>query len=190
MVAAIPTVALDIRQGIRDSGDTLFWMDCWLDSGIKLVNHILMDRRLPDLDTIVADLVTTSGEWNIILLHHQLLEYFILQIVGMSPPSPVKGEDIPVWGPEKDGRLWVRSAYDLLGVDREPVVEVDWRSGWNWRGPNRIQHLLWLAVHNKLLTNDERRKRHVTEDGTCTRCQGSAVTVLHVLWDCPAAVRT
>ncbi|CAN0886537.1 Putative ribonuclease H protein At1g65750 [Linum grandiflorum] len=74
-----------------------------------------------------------------------------------------QGDDLLVSGPEIYGQFKVQSAYDLLGVDREQLVAVDWRIFWRWRGPCLIRHFLWLAVHNKLLANNERRRQHMTK---------------------------
>ncbi|CAN1792988.1 Putative ribonuclease H protein At1g65750 [Linum perenne] len=53
-----------------------------------------------------------------------------------------------------------------------------------------IKHFLWLVAHDRLLTNEERRKRTWTEDGSCSRCGHPQETVLHVLRDCSAVVNT
>ncbi|CAN1841569.1 hypothetical protein LINPERHAP1_LOCUS36531 [Linum perenne] len=42
-------------------------------------------------------------------------------------------------------------------------------------------------MHEKLLTNKERKRRHLTDDARCARCGGEESSH-HVLWDCPFAV--
>ncbi|CAN1233376.1 Putative ribonuclease H protein At1g65750, partial [Linum perenne] len=44
--------------------------------------------------------------------------------------------------------------------------------------------------HNRLLTNSERRRRHLAEIGSCQVCPGQEESVLHVLRDCPLASAT
>ncbi|CAN1291597.1 Putative ribonuclease H protein At1g65750, partial [Linum perenne] len=44
--------------------------------------------------------------------------------------------------------------------------------------------------HHRLLTNGERRRRHLTEIGACQVCPEQEETVLHVLRDCPFASTT
>ncbi|CAN1342708.1 Putative ribonuclease H protein At1g65750, partial [Linum perenne] len=112
------------------------------------------------------------------------------QIAGLSPPAAHRGDDATAWGLEKDGRFRIRSAYDLLGEHEGRRRDVDWELVWRWKGPNRIKHFLWLVAHDRLLTNEERRKRTWTEDGSCSRCGHPQETVLHVLRDCSAAVNT
>ncbi|CAN1189170.1 Putative ribonuclease H protein At1g65750, partial [Linum perenne] len=49
---------------------------------------------------------------------------------------------------------------------------------------------LWLVAHNRLLTNSERRRRHLAEIGSCQVCPGQEESILHVLRDCPLASAT
>ncbi|CAN1257225.1 Putative ribonuclease H protein At1g65750, partial [Linum perenne] len=60
---------------------------------------------------------------------------------------------------------------------------------WNWGGPSRIQFFLWLVSHEKLLTNLERKRRHMSQDSSCPRCGHSEESILHILRDCPFAVQ-
>ncbi|CAN1342709.1 Putative ribonuclease H protein At1g65750, partial [Linum perenne] len=130
------------------------------------------------------------GEWDLPYLRTLLPENLVLQIAGLSPPAAHRGDDATAWGLEKDGRFRIRSAYDLLGEHEGRRRDVDWELVWRWKGPNRIKHFLWLVAHDRLLTNEERRKRTWTEDGSCSRCGHPQETVLHVLRDCSAAVNT
>ncbi|CAN1342712.1 Putative ribonuclease H protein At1g65750, partial [Linum perenne] len=144
----------------------------------------------PDFEATTADFCTPSGEWDLPYLRTLLPENLVLQIAGLSPPAAHRGDDATAWGLEKDGRFRIRSAYDLLGEHEGRRRDVDWELVWRWKGPNRIKHFLWLVAHDRLLTNEERRKRTWTEDGSCSRCGHPQETVLHVLRDCSAAVNT
>ncbi|CAN1791847.1 Putative ribonuclease H protein At1g65750 [Linum perenne] len=62
-----------------------------------------------------------------------------------------------------------------------------WMSVWRWRAPNRIRHFLWLAIQQKLLTNDERRRRNMTSIADCEFCRHPTESALHVLRDCSFA---
>ncbi|KAL4291966.1 hypothetical protein GQ457_14G024710 [Hibiscus cannabinus] len=46
---------------------------------------------------------------------------------------------------------------------------------------------MWLACHERLLTNMERRRHHMTSDSSCTVCGAVSETVDHVLRQCPLA---
>ena len=58
---------------------------------------------------------------------------------------------------------------------------------WDWNGPERIRYFLWPVGHGKLLTNEERYRRHLAEDSHCLICNKTGEDVLHVLRDYPAA---
>lgn len=46
---------------------------------------------------------------------------------------------------------------------------------------------MWLARHERLLCNHERRRRHLTSDGNCPVCHDVDESVEHVLRLCPKA---
>ncbi|KAJ9159056.1 hypothetical protein P3X46_024587 [Hevea brasiliensis] len=64
-----------------------------------------------------------------------------------------------------------------------------WNLVWSWPGPQRVRSFLWLALHNRLLTNQERARRHLCNVDTCDIRLGHVETVLHVLRDCTIARR-
>ncbi|KAJ9183617.1 hypothetical protein P3X46_007442 [Hevea brasiliensis] len=51
-----------------------------------------------------------------------------------------------------------------------------WNSAWHWKGPQRIRVFLWLALRHRLLTNEERQRRHLANSANCDRCVGLGVT--------------
>ncbi|CAN1152639.1 Putative ribonuclease H protein At1g65750 [Linum perenne] len=105
----------------------------------------------------------------------------------MSPPVASMGEDVLSWGGENDGKFSFKSAYNLIADMADTPSSTDWKKVWNWRGPNRIRFFLWLAVHGKLLTNGERRRRHLAGTDLCPRCNAAVESVSHVLCECPLA---
>lgn len=59
-----------------------------------------------------------------------------------------------------------------------------------WQGPERIRTLLWLVVHKRLLTNNNKVTRHMAINHGC-HCYLSVVeTLLHVLRDCGVSNET
>ncbi|CAN1139785.1 Putative ribonuclease H protein At1g65750 [Linum perenne] len=63
-----------------------------------------------------------------------------------------------------------------------------WNSIWQWKGPNRVRLFLWLAIQDKLLTNSQRQRRHLSSDATCSTCQDPNEDVSHVIRDCKFAL--
>ncbi|CAN1839814.1 Putative ribonuclease H protein At1g65750 [Linum perenne] len=108
-------------------------------------------------------------------------------VAGMSPPRADKGEDDWVWGLESSGLFSVKTAYNLICETESRPTSSWWKAVWKWNGPNRIRHFLWLAVRDKLLTNDVRCRRGFCPDAVCNCCGSGNETILHVLRDCEFA---
>ncbi|CAA7025020.1 unnamed protein product [Microthlaspi erraticum] len=57
---------------------------------------------------------------------------------------------------------------------------------WHVVAPERTRVFLWLVVHQAIMTNMERQRRHLSDTGVCQVCRGGEESILHVLRDCPA----
>jgi hypothetical protein len=77
----------------------------------------------------------------------------------------------------------IQSAYRLQHGDIH-VLEGDWKSLWDWKGPHRIQTFIWLATQERILTNFWISKWGVGISPLCTRCGRDDETTIHVLRDC------
>ncbi|CAN1269114.1 Putative ribonuclease H protein At1g65750, partial [Linum perenne] len=55
-----------------------------------------------------------------------------------------------------------------------------WKTVWRWAGPSRVKHFIWLVAHDRILTNAERRRRHMATTDDCQRCRGYTEDTLHV----------
>ncbi|CAN0836858.1 Putative ribonuclease H protein At1g65750 [Linum grandiflorum] len=171
------------QWAIRSGVQTKFWTDKWLDSGVILINHAL-DIQGVSLNSSVSDFVLDNGLWNSSLIFTCLPSQIALQVLGMTPPSTDIGQDSIIWGLEPSGRFTIRSAYLLLKELQGETPEQRWKGVWNWQGPNKIRHFLWLASHNRLLTNEERGRRHLTNQVICSLCSTHTESCIHILRDC------
>ncbi|CAN1751196.1 Putative ribonuclease H protein At1g65750 [Linum perenne] len=180
-------IATNCQHSIRNGQDTLFWTASWLDSGLSLADHALHELTDSDLQCSVADMVKEDGCWDWSRLHHSLPPHMISQVAGMSPPTPDGGDDDLIWGPDPKGRFTIKSAYDIIATSRDPSPHNTWNFIWKWQGPSRIKHFLWLAAHDRLLSNAERHRRHMTVTDNCHRCTNVSETSLHILRDCTLA---
>ncbi|CAN1836512.1 Putative ribonuclease H protein At1g65750, partial [Linum perenne] len=158
----------------------------WIDGGDRLIDLVYGSTADIDVHQLVNAFVSVTGEWNWPLFDQFLSRDGCLQVAGMSPPKAGAREDRITWGLERDGRFRVRSAYLLAAEEERDALDPIWR----WKGPQRIRQFLWVVAHNRLLTNSERRRRHLAEIGSCQVCPGQEESVLHVLRDCPLASAT
>ncbi|CAN1154332.1 Putative ribonuclease H protein At1g65750 [Linum perenne] len=176
-----------LQWGINNGNDTSFWLDRWLDCGV-----VLRDQALPNAGVNwsekVAGFTLPLGDWDLHKLSSVLSTELVKEVMGMTPPSPNLGQDLPVWGLEENGGFSIKSAYSIMRNDREMEGDRVWKLAWSWPGPNRIRSFLWLAVRGRILTNGERRRRHLSTEGGCKRCGRDEEDVLHVLRDCPFAI--
>ncbi|CAN1800035.1 Putative ribonuclease H protein At1g65750 [Linum perenne] len=110
-------------------------------------------------------------------------------VIGMQPPNSSSGVDRLVWGLEDKGIFSIRTAYLHLKDINTGDEGFDWRLAWRWRGPNRIKHFIWLACHDRILTNEERHRRHLTNQVVCPRCSIHSESLSHVIRDCDFALQ-
>ncbi|CAN1786718.1 Putative ribonuclease H protein At1g65750 [Linum perenne] len=177
------------RSAIRDGVNTMFWTTVWLDGGSRLLEFSSLDRDDINLEETVADFVDASGNWNISKLETCLNQEGINAVMGMSPPNKDRGEDGWAWGAEPNGKFLIKSAYNLLAGEEAVSRDLQelWTKIWKLRGPNRVKHFLWLAGHDRLLTNEQRVKRNLTTNPDCPLCPGMAESSIHILRDCTFA---
>ncbi|CAN1782224.1 Putative ribonuclease H protein At1g65750 [Linum perenne] len=179
-------MTLGSRVGIRDGQDTNFWSDRWIDSGLRLIDLADRPDMIEDTEARVCEFGTDDGGWDMEKLSRSLPAAAVAQIAAIAPPAATRGEDTWAWGEESNGIFSIRSAYDLITNAGNLISVVDWKAIWSWKGPQQIRQFLWLAMHEKLLTNKERKRRHLTDNPNCVRCGGEE-SISHVLRDCPYA---
>ncbi|CAN1787613.1 Putative ribonuclease H protein At1g65750 [Linum perenne] len=165
-------VARGCQHSIRNGKNTAFWTANWLDSGLTLANHATRALSDSELQSSVSDMCDAAGLWNWELLNSCLPPSIINHVAGMEPPNPNGEEDELIWGPDPKGQFSIKSAYDILASCRSEPRQNLWSSIWKWQGPSRVKHFLWLAAHDRLLTNAERHRRHMTNDDKCHICTG------------------
>ncbi|CAN1840120.1 Putative ribonuclease H protein At1g65750 [Linum perenne] len=89
--------------------------------------------------------------------------------------------------PDPKGKFSISSAYDIITAANTNTDPSLWKLVWKWKGPNRVKHFLWLVAHNRLLTNAERHKRHMSTDDSCRLCPDSVEDAIHIIRDCRVA---
>ncbi|RYR22588.1 hypothetical protein Ahy_B03g067891 [Arachis hypogaea] len=163
-----------------------FWKHNWVPELGKLEHHAT--QVISPLDTCcnLTDFLTVSGSWDLTKLSEWLPDSVIKRISAMAPLSPWKGMDSIAWSGTSDGSFSLKSAYKSIIDDATPSDEL-FKLVWKWKGTERIKSFLWLAAHNVLLTNVERRRRHMSNSAQCSICNATDEDILHVLRDCPFA---
>ncbi|CAN1801051.1 Putative ribonuclease H protein At1g65750 [Linum perenne] len=183
-----PHVTDGLQWSINNGRNTHFWTARWVDGGIVLIDHALNILRV-DTSLRVADVCSATGDWNIDFLSSVLPSDVVMQVIGMCTPRDSLGDDALIWGFEPKGSFSIRSAYLMLSGNDGVASDHSWNRLWKWNGPNKIKHFLWLASHDRLMTNVERNRRHLTNQVICSRCSLHDESLQHVLFECQFALQ-
>ncbi|RYQ82266.1 hypothetical protein Ahy_B10g100865 [Arachis hypogaea] len=182
----VPEVQSNCIWRIGDGAQIRFWDHNWVPGLGRLDRVANQVSSNFNYSNSLMEFLDVSGHWDTGKLQELLPEDVVKKIVAISSPSPWKGTDHLAWGLTPDGLFNTKSAYQSLSEEQHTPNTV-FRQVWNWQGPERIRTFLWLVAHNAILTNSERRRRHLTNDDSCPRCHHHDETVIHVLRDCSYA---
>ncbi|CAN1126735.1 Putative ribonuclease H protein At1g65750, partial [Linum perenne] len=171
-----------LSWSIRNGRKTNFWRERWLDDGTIIGD--LVQTPPGQEEAVIADFCDQSGAWDVDSLARMLPANVLRSVVGMTPPCPDLEDDAPVWGLEPHGSYSVKSGYLLAKEMGEGVHNAIWKRVWSWKGPQRVRQFLWVAIHKRLMTNVERRRRHITNNAECGLCVNEEESMDHILRGC------
>lgn len=165
---------------------TNFWMDSWLMEDICLAQLATINVPRSMRRETVSDYVDSSGCWNW-ARKEAFLPAIVLFLSNYPPPTPSSDRDSMIWKfissrqfTVKTGQLWFSRS---ITVDKDRA----WNTIWQWQGPQRVRTFLWLGYHERILTNVERARRHLSASNNCRVCNGGTETILHALRNFPGA---
>lgn len=159
-----------------------FWQDPWVDDVGPLSDQAIV---VPEeaWNFFVSAYADDNG-WRWDLLQQLFLVHICKKIASIKPPR-AGSDDFPLWEHSSDGYFSIKSAYNFFFKDlNEEPPSFPFDVVWKWLGPPRIQALLWKVAHGRLLTNDERCRRGMTDSDICPRCNNQPETILHATRDC------
>lgn len=152
---------------------------------------------LLDPNASVSELIDQDTKWwNINILENLFLKEEIQLILSL-PISTANQGDKQIWRGTKNGLFSVKSAYFLQKeMEQRGVAETSFRRGvskvwqeiWKLRLPNVEKNFLWRACHEILPTRVNLHRRKIVEDALWPQWGSEAESVIHALWQCPAAV--
>ncbi|KAL4295874.1 hypothetical protein GQ457_12G003750 [Hibiscus cannabinus] len=168
----------------RDGRSTDFWYDNWLDGKGQLVYACTANANPSPVS--VSAMVDEAGDWDWCRLSSWLPKDTLERIAAVMPPRLGLGDDRSGWRWEDNRKFTTRSAYAALSVEPVANDSLYWRQIWKLPVPQRIRVFVWLVFHRRLLTNDERARRHLTSSDRCSICNNGTETMDHVLRLCPS----
>lgn len=173
---------------IGDGQNTKFWIDRWISDGS--LDKLTTNPFPETMETLtVSQALNPDGTWCLEILEALLPSQIVTKIRSIPRPITAPLPDQIYWSETADGRFTVKSAFELQ-QSASASRPGDWK--WIWRIPciERIRTLIWLIMHDKLLTNLSRFFRNLTQNADCPRCVGIQESLSHVFRDCPVARNT
>ncbi|GLT67725.1 hypothetical protein SLA2020_400120 [Shorea laevis] len=130
-----------------------------------------------------------DGCWDLNSLRVWLSNELIyqLQLVQLDDKNGV--QDLIYWRHTTHGNFSTSSAYELLIKSISSPIAGSWEMLWQVKAAPKAKSLLWLMLHNRVLTNSSRMARGLTTDDLCPRCQNGSEDILHCFRDCPSSRR-
>ena len=165
-----PNLLRGLTWVIGNGKSVRFWLDSWVENERPLIKKAT--AAVSDVHFLrkVAEYVDEDGQWLWQDFVHVLPANTCLKIAAINPPNRAAQRDVVVWGRSPNGCFTTKSAYELIEESCWTELNKNWMALWKGRGPQRIRSFLWLALHNKLLTNENHFKRHIAASPNCVRC--------------------
>ncbi|GKA47117.1 LURP1-like domain-containing protein [Tanacetum coccineum] len=128
---------------------------------------------------------TPNGGWNWEELS-TFISHETLKISASHSVSPShEDKDSMYWGCSSIGKFSMKSALKFIRNEGDTQDYRKWEIVWKAPVFERIKMFIWLALHDRLLTNSQRVARRLTDDPRCTRCGADEEPLYHILRRCP-----
>lgn len=171
---------------VRNGHHTSVWNDRWANVELPLKSYVSQNHLLLNLEERVSDFLTASGEWNVakwlLFLPHPIVD----RITNSSPPSQ-SGADVFTWRHSQDGTFSVKSAYNWIMSQKNPLQPVWWQSIWRWNIPKKAIYFLWQVFQERVPVISFIAKFIHNISPECPFECDSEETLLHMLRDCEKA---
>uniref|UniRef100_A0A1J3JIW1 Putative ribonuclease H protein n=1 Tax=Noccaea caerulescens TaxID=107243 RepID=A0A1J3JIW1_NOCCA len=111
-----------------------------------------------------------------------------LELMSVVLDTFTGAEDRLSWIGNPAGEFTVGSAYTLLTKNDAPRqnMECFFKRVWGLTVPERVRFFIWLVGNQCVMTNAERKRRHLCDSDICTVCKGGVESLIHILRGCPA----
>ncbi|KAE8690078.1 hypothetical protein F3Y22_tig00110927pilonHSYRG00028 [Hibiscus syriacus] len=167
----LATVWTDVRNYVSwciSNGKLVdFWFDAWLDDCGPLIDHMTAAGAISMHRITVADMTDGSGNWWWTHFEHLLPRDILLRIAAKKGPLGHLTDDSVGWNLNVDRRFSVKSVYEFRSTDPSTALNKVWVRISEFQGLQKIKLFLWLCCTDRVLTNAERFRRHLTTNSEC-----------------------
>lgn len=188
-----------VKQGyiwhVGNGADIRIWRDPWIPRGPSF--EPITPKRRCRLKWVAGPL-NADGSWNTTLIRQHFFPVDVMEIIKIKPSRQLEADSV-AWQPDKTGRFFVRSAYNMALdaiMAREGIGETSarpdgtrpaWNLLWKCGAPPKVCVFAWKAAREALASRESMKRRHMEHDGTCTLCGQEDETAHHALVRCPQA---
>lgn len=166
---------------VRNGCGTSFWQDIWIE-GKPLCELAVRSVGVEEMGRMVRDYWDETLGWKWSLFEDKLPDASLQKLATIVLSNNDADTDEFLWTGRGDG-FTVKEAYKIsMNWDRYEEWE-GWKRLWKVKLQIRVIVFVWLMLHEKLMTNSERRRRHLGASEECTRCMGVEESVLHAVRD-------
>ena len=134
----------------------------------------------------ILEFIDDNGVWKWDIFQH-LLPPIVLHAIQSTSIEPTGTEPSCFWNLTSSGQFTTKSANHESKSLNWNNAEEKWVRLWKLPMAQRVKTFTWLLLKGRLLTNAERHRRGMTQDQSCTLCQGGIENINHVFKDCPLA---
>ncbi|CAA7014055.1 unnamed protein product [Microthlaspi erraticum] len=188
MITGLREVVFQGQSWVAGDGRRIcFWTDKWLTD--QPLEAFAVSELPANYELCTArDLWSHETGWRFDHIAPYVPENICLELRAIVLDCDTGAKDRLSWSASADGQFSVKSAFSLLTNDAtpRPDMEVFFRRVWKIRVPERVKVFLWLVSHQVIMTNVERKRRHLCDSEVCSVCRGGFETIIHVLRDCPS----
>ncbi|CAL9021082.1 unnamed protein product, partial [Prunus brigantina] len=160
-----------------------FWKDNWV-ADLPLLQYAGAQSGI-DLDCKVSNFFK-EGWWDIAKLRAVLDEVMVQKITCFPVGFGGNSQDAQIWKPTSNGIFTVKSAFQLIHGG-SIWSNMCWKGLWSMSIPPKLKVFLWLVFQGKILTNEQRVRRHLAVESSCSVCGWHSETIIHTLRDCGRA---
>ena len=167
---------------VGDGKTIRFWKDKWL-LGVPLKDRLSGFIQAGEEDTRVCELWRRGTGWNLDRILPYVSMVTRLRLTAVVVDEWTCARDGISWGESPDGKFTISSAYQFLTRDATPRQNLSslFERVWKVIVPERVKIFLRLGVNQVIMTNMERYRRHLSENGICQVCKSGEETIIHVL---------
>lgn len=178
--------SLHIKWNVSVDSQIKFWDDFWVGEHGPLKYLSFSPIRSQDVSKPISDYANNDGSWRWSLFQHLLptdvlrrLSSFTFLEDPQSPPCS--------WALTDNGKFTTKSAYRVLESLNWDDRKAIWSRVWKLPMAQRIRTFTWLLLKGKLLSNDQRVRRGMSSDPSCSLCQHRKEDLDHIFKSCSFA---